>query len=127
MRKYANRLRSELNDFIGNEVPKQHEVSVIYDRESAMIQVDLVRGRSSRSVSVLKADAVASHQMQRTRDRLRKERSQWVYFDRSLRIYEESRVFSFKPMQLFHWTESQAMSDAREIIGETLSGGEVKE
>jgi hypothetical protein len=51
---------------------------------------------------------------------LRKQCSQWVYFDRNLRIYEGTRTFIFKPMQRFHWTVSQAMVDAREIISETL-------
>ncbi len=48
-----------------------------------------------------------------------------VYFNRNLRIYEGTQTFIFKPWQRFHWTESQALFDAREVIAETLSGGEV--
>jgi hypothetical protein len=49
-----------------------------------------------------------------------------VYFDRNLRVYEGTKTFVFKPMQRFHWTESQALMDARQIIAETLQGGGVE-
>jgi hypothetical protein len=57
---------------------------------------------------------------------LRKERAQWVYFDRNLRLYEGTRTCILKPMQRFHWTESQAMVDARHIIAETLAAEETR-
>jgi hypothetical protein len=46
-------------------------------------------------------------QLEKTHQRLRKERAQWVYFDRNLRLYEGTRAFILKPMQRFYWTESQ--------------------
>ncbi|KKK96028.1 hypothetical protein LCGC14_2666900, partial [marine sediment metagenome] len=123
LRSYARRLKSELDDFIGGELPKRHQVAVVYDELSGMVQVDLVRdSAAARKVIVAKADAATARQLERTRRRLREERSQWVYFDRNLRIYEGTRTFILKPMQRFHWTESQAMIDAREIIAETLEG-----
>ena len=52
---------------------------------------------------------------------------QWLYFERNLRVYEGRKTYLFKPMQRFHWTESQALTDASEIIAETLSGvGEIQ-
>lgn len=120
---YAQRLKSELDDFISGELPKRHQVAVVYDALSGMIQVDLVSdSAAARKVTVVKADAAAARQLERTRRRLREQRSQWVYFDRNLRIYEGTRTYVLKPMQRFHWTESQAMIDAREIIAETLDG-----
>ena len=122
---YAKRLKSELDDFIDGELPKRHDVCVVYDKLSGMIQVDLVRqSAAARTVTVVKADDAAARQLETTRQRLREERAQWVYFDRNLRIYEGTRTYIFKPMQRFHWTESQAMIDAREIIAETLQGVE---
>jgi hypothetical protein len=121
LRIYAQRLKSELDDFIADDLPKRHAVSVVYDDLSGMIQVDLL-GRSTAAieVTVAEADDPIARQLERTRRRLREERSQWVYFDRNLRIYKGTETFVFKPMQRFHWTESQAMVDAREIIAETL-------
>jgi hypothetical protein len=87
-----------------------------------MLCVDLVRNeQSAQQVTVARAGKEIDAQLEKTRQRLRKERAQWVYFDRNLRIYEGTRTFVLKPMQRFHWTESQAMVDARHIIAETLA------
>jgi hypothetical protein len=121
LRAYGQRLKSELDDFINGELPKRHQVAIIYDRLSGMVQVDLISDTAAaREVKVIKADDSTASQLEETRGRLRAERSQWVYFDRNLRIYEGTRTYLFKPMQRIHWTESQAMIDARNIIAETL-------
>ncbi|UCE59249.1 MAG: N-6 DNA methylase [Phycisphaerales bacterium] len=123
MRAYAKRLRSELNAFIGRELLKSHSVRVIHDELSAMICVNLTRDANvARKIIVEHADNEGVRQLRKTRQRLRQEVSQWVYFDRNLRLYEGTRTYLFKPMQRFHWTESQAMCDAAEIIAETLAG-----
>jgi hypothetical protein len=119
---YAVRLKSELDEFVGDALPKRHQVDVVYDDASGMICVDLVRDeQSARQVIVSSANKDTAAQLEKTRQRLRKERAQWVYFDRNLRIYEGTRTFVLKPMLRFHWTESQAMVDARHIIAETLA------
>ncbi len=127
LRAYAERLKSELDDFLGGESAKHHQVAVIHDRLSGMVQVDLIKdSTAARKVQVTKADNATAVEFERTRQRLRVQRSQWMYFDRNLRIYEGTKTFVFKPMQRFHWTESQAMVDARQIIAETLQGGGVE-
>ncbi|NQU26018.1 MAG: N-6 DNA methylase [Candidatus Nealsonbacteria bacterium] len=127
LRAYAQQLKSELDDFIDGELPKRHDVAVVYDDLSGMLQVDLVRqSAAARKVTVAKADHATARQLEKTRRRLRDQRSQWVYFDRNLRIYEGTRTFIFKPMQRFHWTESQAMIDAGTIITETLEGAGIE-
>ena len=119
---YAERLKSELDGFIGDALPKRHKVDVVHDDVSGMLCVDLVRNeQSAQQVTVSSASKEIAAQLEETRRRLRKERAQWVYFDRNLRIYEGTRTFVLKPMQRFHWTESQAMVDARHIIAETLA------
>ena len=47
--------------------------------------------------------------------------SQWIYFNRYLRIYDNDTIYCFKPMQAFHWTQRQAILDAGEVIAETLT------
>jgi hypothetical protein len=119
---YALRLKSELDGFLGDALPKRHQVNIVYDDASGMICVDLMRDeQSARQVTVSSANRETAAQLEKTRQRLRKERAQWVYFDRNLRLYEGTRTFVLKPMQRFHWTESQAMVDARHIIAETLA------
>jgi hypothetical protein len=119
---YAATLRSELDGFLGKGSPEKHLVTIVYDDQSGMISIDLVRNpKESRKIEVLQADSPTAREFQVVRDRLREQHSQWVYFDRNLRIYEGSRVYLFKPMQRVHWTRSQAFIDAGEIIAETLA------
>lgn len=123
---YARRLKKDLDAFIEGELEKWHQVSIVFDKASAsgMIQVDLIADKSAaRELVVAEAEKPTAKELEATRRRLRKRHSQWIYFDRNLRIYEGSKTFVFKPLQRFHWTESQAMQDAIEIVAETLQFG----
>ncbi len=124
-RKYAQCLKRELDVFVGTSLPRKHAVSVIHDELSGMVALDFVEGTSvARKVTVASADDSTTAALAETRRRLLEKQSQWVYFNRNLRIYEGTRTFIFKPWQRFHWTQSQALFDAREVIAETLSGGD---
>lgn len=125
LRSYARRLKSELDEFLGDASSKRHQVGVVFDDRSGMVQIDLIADRqAARQLVVAQADTPTAKQLQETRQRLRLQPAQWVYFDRNLRLFEGTRTFLFKPMQRFHWTESQALFDASEIIAETLQLGE---
>lgn len=118
---YARRLKQELDAFVGDAVDRRHEVSVVWDNLSAMLEIHFTKDRAAAAkLTVLRADREDAMVLESTRRRLLEPRAQWVYFDRSLRAYEGRRTFLFKPMQRFHWTESQAMVDAGEIVAETL-------
>jgi hypothetical protein len=129
LRSYARRLKADLDAFVGEELGKRHEVNVVHDPLSGtvplsgMVAVDLTADLDrARTITVAEAGEATAQKLEKTRRRLRRERAQWVYFNRNLRIYEGTGTFILKPMQRFHWTESQAMFDAAEIIAETLSG-----
>jgi hypothetical protein len=121
LKRYARRLKSELDGFIEGEIEGQHDVAVVYDSAAAMLEVKLTRNSHGREIQVLPAEKEAAAELNKIRRRLRRKWSQWVYFDRNLRVYEGTRTFVFKPMQRFHWTESQAMADAGDIIAETIA------
>jgi hypothetical protein len=119
---YAVRLKSELDGFVGDTLPKRHQVDIVYDEASGIIGVDFVRDtQAAQQVTISSANKATATHLEKARQRLRQERAQWVYFERNLRLYEGTRTFVLKPMQRFHWTESQAMIDARHIIAETLA------
>ena len=123
LRAYAVCLKGELDDFAGGDSAKRHQVQIVHDDLSGMVGIDFTKDRAAaRKVVVAKAGRPAAEELERVRRRLRRERSQWVYFDRNLRIYEGPRTYVLKPMQRFHWTVSQAMLDAAEVIAETLGG-----
>jgi hypothetical protein len=53
---YAERLKSELDGFIGDALPKRHKVDVVHDNVSGMLCVDLVRNeQSAQQVTVANA------------------------------------------------------------------------
>lgn len=124
---YAKRLQQELDTFVGEESEHRHSVSIVYDNDSGLICVDFLKSKKALQISVSTADRDASSLLAKTRKELQHQVGQWLYFNRNLRIYEGTKTYLFKPMQRFHWTQSQAMVDASEIISETLAAQEVVE
>lgn len=121
LRAYGAMLLEELDAFLSEDVPARHKLTIIYDSSSAMAEVELMRDTvETQPILVEAADSTVGAQFRDIRKRLRERRSQWLYFERNLRIYEESRTYLFKPMQRVQWTESQAVADASGIIADTL-------
>ncbi len=104
-----------------------HGVEVLTDHESALLSVSLARSTTSIEPIVVNADDPASRSLKTIRDHLRSKHSQWVYFDRNLKVYDPKHgvLYQFKPLQRLHWTRRQAVLDADDIIAETLSEGGV--
>lgn len=124
---YLTALRDCLDGFLTVERGLLHKLEVLTDRESALLSVSLVRSKSPIEPAVINADDPASRNLKTIRDRLRTKHSQWVYFDRSLKVYDPKHgvLYQFKPLQRLHWTRRQAVLDADDIIAETLSEGGV--
>lgn len=124
IKRYAKRLRRELDEFVGADSGYRHVVDIVFDQDTGMIRVDFVESSRPIPVSAASADQPTARALGATRDGLQEEIGQWVYFNRDLRIHDGMKTYLFKPMQRFHWTESQAMVDAGEIIAETVSAEE---
>jgi hypothetical protein len=122
--KYVIRLKKDLDAFVKDLSGGHHQVNVVYEEATAMVCLDFVKGgNNDQTTRVVPAEADVGKQLLEARQRLRKKFAQWVYFDRNLMIFEGTRTYLLKPMQRFHWTETQAMLDAEEIIARTLAGG----
>lgn len=122
---YAKTLKDELDDFAGDFAGRSHRVTVVTDAESAMIEIDFTKDhRRALKPEVLPVNAKEAKALQRTRERLLEDESawQWTYFNRNLRIYRGRKTYLFKPLNRFHWTQSVALTDASQVIAETLSG-----
>lgn len=120
MRRYASRLTKELNSFVGDLLDSKYQAEVVFDNQSGMVALDLAHYDEKNSIKVRKADHKEAKELAMIRQNLQQEYSQWVYLNRNLRIYNGTRTYILKPMQRFHWTESQAMADAAELISETM-------
>ena len=122
MRKYARSLQRELDDFIRGELPGSHDVQITYDCETGMICVTFVQNSISREpIRVLQANSSEASALEGCRKQIRTQQSQWVYFDRNLRIYNGDQIYVLKPMQHLHWTVTQARIDAIDMISESMS------
>jgi hypothetical protein len=116
---YAEWLQRELD---ANSGDSHHSVTVLHDGQSGFIAVEPTNGRST--VRVLAADSSVARTLAGTRERLRQEQAQWVYFDRALRLYHGENTYLFKPIHRMHWTRTRAMLDAADIvIGGARAGG----
>ncbi len=124
---YAVALREELDDYVRGEIAGSHDVAVVYDHHSGMIRVRLIRDvETQRQISVMRADASEAAALQKCRQSIRHRKSQWVYFDRNLRIYDRRQTCILKPMQRFQWTETQARLDAMDLVAESIARSERK-
>jgi hypothetical protein len=118
---YARMLQMELDDFLGDDVNARHRIQILCGQQSGMVEIEPVRNTvAAQPITIFEAEKTVAGQFERARTLLRRERSQWVYFDRNLRIYEGAKTYLFKPMRRMHWAESQAMIDASEVIADTL-------
>lgn len=126
-RGYLVVLRDCLDGFLSAERGLRHKLEVLSDRETALLAVSLVKSTVCIAPVVVNADDPTSRNLKTIRDRLRSKHSQWIYFDRSLKVYEPKHgvLYQFKPLQRLHWTRRQAVLDADDIIAETLSEGGV--
>ena len=118
---YARMMRDDLDSFVGESSSIRHRVDLLFGGESGLVGIDIVRdSKVQHPVRVLRAEDVAARGMRTALSLLTERRSQWIYFNRNLRIYDGTRTYILKPLQRLHWTETQAMEDAGEIIADSL-------
>ena len=124
---HLNSLRECLDGFFATDRGLRHKLEVLVDGESALMAVSLVKSKIAIEPVVIAADDPASRDLKIIRDRLRTKHSQWVYYDRNLKVYDRKQgvLYQFKPLQRLQWTRRQAVLDADDIIAETLSEGGV--
>jgi hypothetical protein len=121
MKEYFTTLRSALDDFISEDQNIHHKIEAIHDDKSAMFSVSIVTERQPIPVNILDGDNNDINSLKVIRESLRRRHSQWIYFNRGLKVYEKGTLYQFKPMQRLHWSRRQAILDADEIISETLN------
>jgi hypothetical protein len=122
LKRYAKHLKAELDGFVEGELERAHRVRVLTDDTSGLVVIELAGPRDfPNGAETYRLGDTEAAELTELRSRLRRERSQWVYFDRNLRVFESERTLILKPLQRFHWTVSQAVSDANEVISETLA------
>ncbi len=119
---YAETLKAELDDFIGAERDDHHTVHVWPGGKFGIVQVGIATGATtSRAAEVRQLSEPLNEELRDVLEQLRGRHSQWVYFNRNLTVYHDGSTYIFKPLQRVHWTQSQALIDAGEVIAETIT------
>lgn len=120
---YASVLKKELDDFLNANIKDQHFVKVYYDKKSAIVKIYHTENPPAGPVEL---DAIKDSNIKREFEELKlnllREKSQWVYFNHSLKIYERRTTYLVKPMQRILWLRSHALQDADEFIAEKITG-----
>ncbi len=110
LQSYGEWLQRELIEHLGNA---DFSVTVIFDGASGFVAIEPSRGATC--IRIFSADSASARTLARTREQLRQEHSQWMYFDRSLRVHQGKKHYLFKPIARMHWTRSRAMLDAADL------------
>lgn len=119
---YGLCLRNELDAFTEGS-GLRHKVGLTYAKQLIVCSVEFVRSGNSTStnVTVEKAQGDLSLFLSHIQEKAKQQFSQWVYVQRSLRIFEDSRIYICKSPRLIDWTRTQALNDSDDIIAEILS------
>ena len=119
---YAFALTSELDAFL-DASGFRHQVEVVHSRTDAAVRIVVGEGKKALPPKLIPADSDAAKALQRARDRIEETRSQWIYFDRNMIVYERNATIILKPSQRVWWTRSQALADADELIADAILEG----
>ncbi|NES24133.1 MAG: N-6 DNA methylase [Symploca sp. SIO3E6] len=120
--KYELHLRDELDTFTEGS-GLRHKVELLYSKQLIVCSVEFVPSNASTAIDVTveKAQEDLSLLLNSIQEKAKQQFSQWVYVQRSLRIFEDSRVYICKSPRLIDWTRTQALNDSDDIIAEILS------
>lgn len=116
---YASMLRHKLDDFAMGKA--FHKVTINQSTELIECIVEISQEKPSVPVDVKTVDSSISAMYAKLSDNLREQFSQWVYVQRGLRLFDGPKIHIYKAPRLIDWTQTQAMNDAGDIIGEVIS------
>lgn len=125
LQSYARTLRDELDRFLLGEARASLELITSPDLIRCEVNLSTSGQRTPNAVNVAEATGQQAKQMLRSlREQLGERFSQWVYVDRSLRVFEDDAAQIYKAPRLMDWTRTQALNDADDIITDILASGD---
>lgn len=127
IREYAETLRNELDQFIGDNGASAHCVEVFLTQRRSLIKISLDEKPVEKLIKIVETDKQTDEEFRDLQRRSSKPLGQWIYFNRNLRIYEGPTTYLLKPRERLCWLKSQALVDADEFIADMVaaSTGEI--
>ncbi len=122
LQNYGLQIRDELDAFTEGS-GLRHKVELTYSKKMIVCSIEFFHSSTSTAIDVTveKAQGDTSLFLNYVQEKAKQRFSQWVYVQRSLRIFEDSRVYICKSPRLIDWTRTQALNDSDDIIAEILS------
>jgi methylase of polypeptide subunit release factors len=117
---YGSTLRDELDIFTEGS-GLRHKIILSRSKTLVICSVEFIHSDDPIDVSVEEAQRESSTLFAFIREKTKQRFSQWVYVQRSLRIFEYAKVYICKSPRLIDWTRTQALNDSDDIIAEILS------
>lgn len=118
---YARKLRDELDSFLMGTA--HHTITITQSQDLIVCQVEITKHTEPFPIdetNIKTGNSTLSSLLSELDDTLKKQVSQWVYVRRGLRLFDGPRVFLYKLPRIIDWTQTQAMNDASEIIGQSV-------
>jgi len=113
LKEYGEQLRSQIDDF----ARRHHRITIHAGQKAIIATVEATSEPHMLGIMVSnKPNSIA-------RDILRavhEQHSQWVYVQRSVRVFDGPSVHIIKVARLLDWTRTQAVQDAADIISDVL-------
>ena len=117
LQKYATRLKLELDGFLERK-PRRHAVTVLYSPAGIIATVELTDVGSVANASVRDAGPTEGETVRKILRAAEQQYGQWVYVQRSVRLFSGRKIHICKPPRRLEWTETQALLDAADIVAE---------
>lgn len=119
LEEYGRTLRDSLDSFSADS----HLVEITPRHSAIECRVTREEGRGSEPLEVVISQAREDAAVW---DVLREQRSQWIYVQRSLRVFTGSQLVLLKPARRVNWSRSEAFADAQDAIAEILLAPEFR-
>lgn len=119
---YASTLYRELDDFGMDEFHPR--IRITKSSELVECVIELMRERPTEPASgirIVEGELSPKHLLAEVRESLGEQCGQWSQIQSGLRLFEGPRVYLYKYPRLIDWTNSQAVSDAGDIIAGAMS------
>lgn len=125
---YAETLREELDAFVMGAASHSVEIGYSEDLVECAVQINHEGEKEPSDLTIVqRSEQTKGRLLRQLSEELRENISQWVYVQRSLRLFDGPRVYIYKSPRLIDWTRTQALNDAGDIIGEVFLEPEFNE
>jgi len=115
--KYARRLKAELDGFMERN-DRHHNVIVRTSDVGAVASIEIAHNGGRGTAIVIEAEPGHSSTARDILNAASQQYGQWVYVQRSVRVFSGNTIHLCKPARRLEWTETQALLDCADIIAE---------